>query len=72
MAAEAGGLYGGGAGTSGENANGTGGGGGSGYINMSFLTNGQTIVGNQQFLSPTGINETGHTGNGYARITIID
>ena len=28
-------------------------------------------TGNQQFLSPSGSNETGHTGNGYARITYL-
>ena len=65
-------MYGGGAGTSGENANGTGGGGGSGYININLLTNAQTTSGTGQFLSPTGTNETGHSENGYARITIID
>lgn len=36
-----------------------------------YLTNAQTIAGNQTFLSPNGTNETGHTGNGYARITVI-
>lgn len=64
-----------------------GGGGGSGYIYTSstassypsgcllnssyYLTNAQTIAGNTAFASPTGANETGHTGNGYIRIIVI-
>lgn len=64
-----------------------GGGGGSGYVYTSstasnypsgcllnssyYLTNAQTIAGNTAFTSPTGTNETGHTGNGYIRITAI-
>lgn len=77
-----GGWYGGAAGSFG-NA----GGGGSGYVYTSstasnypsgcllnasyYLTNAQTIAGNTTFTSPTGTNETGHTGNGYIRITTI-
>ena len=61
------------------------GGGGSGYVYTSstaknypngcllnsthYLTNAQTIAGNKSFKSPTGKNETGHTGNGFCRIT---
>ena len=64
-----------------------GGGGGSGYVYTSstasnypsgcllnasyYLTNAQTIAGNTAFTSPTGTSETGHTGNGYTRITVI-
>ena len=64
-----------------------GGGGGSGYVYTSstasnypsgcllnssyYLTDAQTIAGNTAFTSPTGTNETGHTGNGYIRITAI-
>ena len=64
-----------------------GGGGGSGYVYTSstasnypsgcllnssyYLTNAQTIAGNTSFTSPTGTSETGHTGNGYVRITVI-
>lgn len=75
-----GGWYGGGAGSYG-----TAGAGGSGYVYTSstaknypsgcllssnyYLTNAQTIAGNQSFPSPTGGNETGHSGNGYVRIT---
>ena len=78
-----GGWYGGGAGGAVS-----GGGGGSGYVYTSstasnypsgcllnssyYLTNAQTIAGNTSFTSPTGTSETGHTGNGYIRITIIE
>lgn len=64
-----------------------GGGGGSGYVYTSstasnypsgcllnssyYLTNAQTIAGNTAFTSPTGTSETGHTGDGYVRITVI-
>ena len=46
--------------------------GGSSYINAEILTDAQTIAGNSSFTSPTGTSETGHTGNGYARITCLD
>ena len=62
-----GGLYGGYAPQNlGPNTNHTGGG-GSGYVN-SQLVNGKTIAGNQSFLSPSGVSETGHAGNGAAQI----
>ena len=64
------------------------GGGGSGYMYTSssasyypsgcllnpsyYLTNATTLAGNAAFTSPTGTSETGHTGNGYIRITVID
>ena len=64
-----------------------GGGGGSGYIYTSstasnypsgcilnssyYLTNAQTIAGNASFPSLNGETETGHEGNGYARITVL-
>ena len=44
------------------------GGGGSGYVNP-ILVNGKTIAGNQKFLSPLGVSETGHAGDGAALIT---
>lgn len=60
-------------------------GGGSGYVYTSstaknypsgcllnssyYLTDTQTIAGNQSFLAPSGSTETGHSGNGYVRIT---
>ncbi|MBP5556100.1 MAG: fibronectin type III domain-containing protein, partial [Bacteroidales bacterium] len=78
-----GGWYGGGASTPDGGA-----GGGSGYVytsstasnypsgcllnNALYLTDAQTIAGNTAFPAPDGTNETGHTGNGYARITLLD
>lgn len=37
-----------------------------------YLSNAQTIAGNNSFASPTGSSETGHSGNGYCRITVIE
>lgn len=64
------------------------GGGGSGYVYTSstatnypsgcllnssyYLTDAQTIAGNTAFTSPTGTSETGHSGDGYIRITVIE
>lgn len=64
-----------------------GGGGGSGYVYTSstvsnypsgcllnssyYLTDAQTIAGNTSFSAPGGGTETGHSGDGYARITIM-
>lgn len=48
-----------------------GGAGGSGHVNAVFLTNGKTIRGDESFSAPDGTTETGHSGNGYARITIL-
>ena len=45
------------------------GGGGSGYVNAKLLVNCKTIAGNQSFLSPSGVSETGHAGNGAALIS---
>ncbi|MBO7630122.1 MAG: hypothetical protein J6S87_09325, partial [Bacteroidales bacterium] len=47
-----------------------GGGGGSSYIGG--VTNGSTISGDQSFTAPDGTTETGHSGNGFARITLLD
>ena len=58
-----GGWYGGGTGRLGWSTAG----GGSGHIGN--VINGQTIAGNQSFPSPTGGTETGHSGNGNAKIT---
>lgn len=65
-----------------------GGGGGSGYIYTAstasnyppgcllnesyYLTDAKTIAGNTTITSPAGTSETGHTGNGYVRITVIN
>lgn len=64
------------------------GGGGSGYVYISstasnypsgcllnssyYLSDAKTIAGNNSFISPTGSFETGHSGNGYCRITVIE
>lgn len=64
-----------------------GGGGGSGYVYTSstassypsgcllnssyYLTSASTVAGNTSFTSPSGGTETGHTGNGYAKITYV-
>lgn len=64
-----GGYYGGGCGW------GAGGGGGSGYIGGVITYGGITATtsdGNVVFTSTTGATETGHAGNGYARITFIE
>lgn len=77
-----GGWYGGGAGSYG-----TAGSGGSGYVYTSstasnypsgcllnssyYMTSASTSAGNTSFTSPTGTNETGHSGNGFARITFV-
>ena len=45
------------------------GGGGSGYVNTKLLEDAKTIAGNTKFLSPTGIEELGHQGDGAAVIT---
>lgn len=72
--------------TSAPGTDNNGGGGGSGYIYTSstasnypsgcqlnsnyYLTSASTITGNTSFTSPTGSSETGHSDNGYIRITI--
>lgn len=79
---------GGGAYDSDSDSDGRWGGGGSGYVYTSstaknypngcllnsthYLTNAQTIAGNTYFTSPTGSAETGHTGNGFCRITNLN
>lgn len=37
-----------------------------------YLTNASTKAGNLSFNSPTGASETGHTGDGYCRITALE
>ena len=36
------------------------------------MSDAKTIAGNNSFISPTGSSETGHSGNGYCRITVIE
>ena len=62
-----GGYYGGGGGAGG--CGGPAGGGGSSYIGS--LSNASASSGNISFIAPSGSNETGHVGHGYARITIL-
>lgn len=65
-----GGYYGGGAyGYNGRVCHGYG---GSGFVDTSVLSNSTTVAGNTAFTSPSGTSETGHTGNGYVRITVIE
>jgi len=45
--------------------------GGSGYINSSLLSSTSTIAGNTSMPATTGGTETGHRGDGYARITFV-
>lgn len=63
-------------------------GGGSGYVytattvsnypsgcllnSTHYLKNASNIAGNVSFTSPAGATETGHTGNGYVRITVLE
>ena len=65
-----------------------GGGGGSGYVytestasnypsgcllnSAYYLTAASTTAGNVSLTSPTGTSETGHSGDGYARITVLE
>jgi len=81
-------VTGGGGGWYGGGSNNNPGGGGSGYVYSSstasnypsgcllnssyYLTNAQTIAGNTSFPAPGGGSETGHSGNGYARITLVE
>ena len=37
-----------------------------------YLENAETITGTSSFASPTGASETGHSGDGYCRITVIE
>ena len=65
-----GGLYGGYAPIDQGNLTNCPGGGGSGYVNTKLLNvNAETIAGNQSFLSPSGVSETGHAGHGAALIS---
>ena len=64
-----GGLYGGYAPTDTGNRTNCPGGGGSGYVNNRLLVKCETIAGDRSFLSPSGVSETGHAGDGAALIT---
>ena len=45
--------------------------GGSGHVNTNYV-DGQTISGTNTFISPNFESETAHSGDGYARITLIN
>ena len=61
-----GGFWGGWAGTNSYSS----GGGGTGYVNKAFLdSEAKTIAGNEQFDSPSGVQERGHKGHGAAKIS---
>ena len=64
-----GGLYGGYSPQEPGNKTNSPGGGGSGYVNAKLLVDCETIAGNQSFLSPSGVSETGHAGHGAALIS---
>ena len=36
-----------------------------------YLTDASTVIGTSSFVGPSGSSETGHSGNGYCRITVI-
>ena len=81
-----GGWYGGGSGATSGWSNGGGGGSGFIYTSETayvienakewlldskyYLTNANTVSGSNYFKSPTGTMETGHSGNGYVKVTI--
>jgi len=64
-----GGGYFGGGGAGGAVGGAFSGGGGSSYIGG--VQNGTTIAGNVNIISPSGSTEPGHSGSGYARITLL-
>lgn len=81
-----GGWYGGGGAGNGDSSNyAAGGGGGSGFIYTAssqlpadyavssnyYLSNANTYAGNTSFIAPNGDTETGHSENGYAKITYV-
>lgn len=68
-----------------SDSDGRGGGGGSGFAwtganapaeylltAAHYLTDASTTAGNASFAAPAGGTETGHTGNGYIRVTVIE
>lgn len=81
-----GGWYGGGGAGNGDSSNyAAGGGGGSGFIYTAsaelpadyavasdyYLSSANAYVGNTTFIGPNGITETGHSENGYAKVTYV-
>lgn len=70
LGAGGGGWYGGGAAIDTGGCTYVDGAGGSGHIGA-MVTDGATVAGDQSFPAPDGSAEVGHSGNGYARITLI-
>lgn len=68
-----GGWFGGGCGSWYSRTKGTGGGGGSSHVNSKLFTHPVCTAGNEEFLSPDGATaETGHSGAGLVRITLLE
>lgn len=67
-----GGWFGGGGAAWYRQYSGGGGGGGSSHVNSQLFTNTVCKAGNEEFLSPMGISETGHSGPGLVRITLLE
>lgn len=68
-----GGWFGGGGGSWYRQTRGTGGGGGSSHIHSTLFTNPVYKAGNEDFLAPDGVTtETGHSGPGMVRITLLE
>lgn len=66
-----GGWFGGGGATWYSRNTGSGGGGGSSHVNSTLFTEIIYKAGNEEFTAPDGSNETGHSGPGLVRITLI-
>ena len=75
-----GGYWGGEAETDNGDSTQSGGGGGSGFLSglLGCITkdivfyDGNLLSGNNNFKSPESVNETGHSGNGFVRITVLE
>lgn len=66
-----GGWYGGGGASWYSRSHGSTGGGGSSHVNSTLFTEIIYKAGNEEFTAPDGTNETGHSGPGLVRITLI-
>lgn len=67
------GWFGGGCGSWYAKTRGSGGGGGSSHISSKLFTNSVYKAGNEEFLAPDGVTmETGHSGAGMVRITLLE
>ncbi len=66
-----GGWYGGGGGSWYRRSHGSAGGGGSSHVHSTLFTGIIYKAGNEEFTAPDGTTETGHSGQGLARITLL-